>query len=842
MDSEHTALTADEHGNYPADGTVIAAVETSYISGVLERDAGTTKLTAVDGWYSTTVVSQQVAGESYYAGTAALKNKYTEVLGKVEIKKIWADRDFNISTMPDSVTVSLTRTSKTEGNAIILDDIVLNTANNWIWTSDDLEIYAPNGEEYQYSAIETTVNGFKTPVITTSMASASTIGEITITNTPLYQTITINKTWNYEDASGEAVTPSQNLLFCSSLQGVASKITYHYAYSLDNGSTWNLLKKANGTDAFESVYELQTDGTYKAASDVHLPSQVFVSGTLTTVTYKAFEYSMTFGNQTYSRTSDTDFASGYTFGKITSTSSLTGSTLTVTNTLPVEPITITKTWSGPDIPTELDVTVTRNKVNLAGDSATATVKLTAADNWTQTVYVPICSNYASSEKSTYSISEANDPSFVGSVAKTASNTIPSENDYTGGYSIDLGDTSGTHYAWLKNKAFAASVTLTKYDADDQLNHAVISDTVFTLSDGTNSSVLSTGTDGKVTFSGLKKGSYTLTETTANSNYVIPENPLQVQFDITDSCQGETLEIDSDHIGDKTNFNLQVTAGDSSLTKLGVGNNRKTGSVEIKKTGADAKGLDGVTFKLYRSTDSQTAVETGITASGGSLSFTNLTWGDYYLVETGVPAGYQIDSTHHTFTISKDSLTKQFTNDSAINNTKTSFTLQKQNSDGIALNGATFKLEGLFAGEQQSSTITLLGSNENNVTLTGKLIVNEHYTLTETAAPDGYARLNTAIGFTMNADGTITLDEGTPACVSLTDGGKGIAVKDNPIQITIQKKDRDTQQSLSDCHFKLSGVFANTSETVFNGTDAQITAAIIGKLYSTSDSVTQYHTS
>lgn len=279
----------------------------------------------------------------------------------------------------------------------------------------------------------------------------------------------------------------------------------------------------------------------------------------------------------------------------------------------------------------------------------------------------------------------------------------------------------------------------------------------------------------------------------------------------------------------------MTAGDSSLTKLGVGNNRKTGSVEIKKTGVDddATGLDGVTFALYRN-GSQTAVKSGVTASGGSLSFTNLTWGDYYLVETGVPAGYQIDSTHHTFTISKDSLTKQFTNDSAINNTKTSFTLQKQNSDGIALNGATFKLEGLFAGEQQSSTITLLGSNENNVTLTGKLIVNEHYTLTETAAPDGYARMNTAIGFTMNADGTITLDEGTPACVSLTDGGKGIAVKDNPIQITIQKKDRDTQQSLSNCHFKLSGVFANTSETVFNGTDAQITAAIIGKLYSTSD--------
>jgi uncharacterized surface anchored protein len=131
---------------------------------------------------------------------------------------------------------------------------------------------------------------------------------------------------------------------------------------------------------------------------------------------------------------------------------------------------------------------------------------------------------------------------------------------------------------------------------------------------------------------LPYGQYTLTEQTAPEGYQTDSTP-------------HAFTIDSDH----TAINLGA-----------ITNSRLPGSVSWTKTDqANGRVLDGSTWTLTGPDGSTEIADNGprdTDDKSGHFTVTALPWGPYTLTEKTAPAGYELDSTPHTFTIAATSLT------------------------------------------------------------------------------------------------------------------------------------------------------------------------------------------
>ena len=107
------------------------------------------------------------------------------------------------------------------------------------------------------------------------------------------------------------------------------------------------------------------------------------------------------------------------------------------------------------------------------------------------------------------------------------------------------------------------------------------------------------------------GSYELVETKASTGYELGNIPFACYFTITDTDLRKTISITSENSSeDKNDWKMFLLKKGSKqlLTKDGLGNIRKRGVLKIyKKDGDTGKTIDGVTFSLFKKSDTTSII-------------------------------------------------------------------------------------------------------------------------------------------------------------------------------------------------------------------------------------------
>ena len=274
------------------------------------------------------------------------------------------------------------------------------------------------------------------------------------------------------------------------------------------------------------------------------------------------------------------------------------------------------------------------------------------------------------------------------------------------YQITITATALNITAKRTNTPAKASVEIVKVDGD---NKTPLQGAGFRLYDASNKQVAEGYTDasGKLTFSGLRLGSYTYKEFKAPDGYVLNDTAYSAVL----NKNGQVLKV--------TRENTPVK-----------------GSIEILKVDADTKQpLAGVVFRLFDANGNKIA--DGTTDTTGKVTFSGLRLGKYFYQEISSLDGYVLDETKYDFILTTANLNIKVTRENVP--AKGSITARKVDATGSPLTGAELLLETSADGK----TWTEVGRVTTDKTGTAKwsdLKIGTQYRITEVKAPAGYTLL------------------------------------------------------------------------------------------------------
>ena len=274
------------------------------------------------------------------------------------------------------------------------------------------------------------------------------------------------------------------------------------------------------------------------------------------------------------------------------------------------------------------------------------------------------------------------------------------------YQITITATALNITAKRTNTPAKASVEIVKVDGD---NKTPLQGAGFRLYDASNKQVAEGYTDasGKLTFSGLRLGSYTYKEFKAPDGYVLNDTAYSAVL----NKNGQVLKV--------TRENTPVK-----------------GSIEILKVDADTKQpLAGVVFRLFDANGNKIA--DGTTDTTGKVTFSGLRLGKYFYQEISSLDGYVLDETKYDFILTTANLNIKVTRENVP--AKGSITARKVDVTGSPLTGAELLLETSADGK----TWTEVGRVTTDKTGTAKwsdLKIGTQYRITEVKAPAGYTLL------------------------------------------------------------------------------------------------------
>ncbi|UTX09701.1 SpaA isopeptide-forming pilin-related protein [Bacillus altitudinis] len=254
--------------------------------------------------------------------------------------------------------------------------------------------------------------------------------------------------------------------------------------------------------------------------------------------------------------------------------------------------------------------------------------------------------------------------------------------------------------------------------------------VFDLSDAKGKIVaggegITTNQDGKITFTGLKPGTYQFVERKSLEGYELSAKPLV----------------------------FEVELGQKELIQVEAINQLKKGSVELTKIGEEKERLKGAEFTLFN--DDGKELMSGLTTNEkGIITVNDLKPGAYQLVETKAPFGHQLDAEPVDFKI--DFNPNQLVKVTKENiRTTSAVKLEKKGEDGQLLAGVTFDLIDAHGQRVKKDLKT-----DKNGQLTVDQLKPGTYQFVETASIAGYELDQTPVSF------TIRLGQDKPAKVEM----------------------------------------------------------------------------
>ena len=260
--------------------------------------------------------------------------------------------------------------------------------------------------------------------------------------------------------------------------------------------------------------------------------------------------------------------------------------------------------------------------------------------------------------------------------------------------------------------------------------------------------------------------------------------------------------------DATPVSFEIKSGQTQTIRLKKENTRLENQLKVEKVDEnnEAKRLAGAEFSLYDQKNN--LIEKGVTNENGELLFSNLSPdGEYYLVETKAPNGYELDDTKHPISFAGKAdytLTYRVKNKQQVQ--IGSIKIVKQDKDSKKrLTGAEFQWKDTVTGK--TGTVTV--GTDGTITIPN-LSVNRTYEITETKAPTGYVLDKTVHKVTLttaqaNKVVTVTVDN--------------IAQKGS---IKIVKQDKDSKKRLTGAEFQWKDTVTGKTGTVTVGTDGTIT--------------------
>ena len=284
---------------------------------------------------------------------------------------------------------------------------------------------------------------------------------------------------------------------------------------------------------------------------------------------------------------------------------------------------------------------------------------------------------------------------------------------------------------ITNTRAVGNISILKTDAETNKPLAGVH---FKLTDSTGKLISEavTGTEGKITFSGMALGKYVLTETEAPEGYALDSTPIPVEL----TEHGRTVEINVKNTQSRGNLKL------------------------IKKDAYENKPLAGAVYRLLDESGKKLAE--GTSNENGEIVFENLLYGNYRVQEISAPKGYKVDERAYTVIVPTENGTQTVTD---LRRPGT-LEVKKQDEKGKPLAGASFLLEYSTNNgttwtpvtNRSGENITAGGCSSNNLS-NGQLTTDSTgsvsftglradstilYRLTETKAPAGYSLIGTEL--------------------------------------------------------------------------------------------------